>query len=788
MTNFRQEVKRNMQILNKNLINVKKEVEKLQGAEGVIEKVAVKQAEKPEPVLSRVPIVTPQTEFEKEIPESAKKTAPLKPEFVEKPILSKPLITQMEKPATDTQTAANRADSDIKTTIPKPTTPKPRRDYEKLIGENWLNKIGIAILVIGIGFFVKYAIDQNWIGEIGRAGIGLAVGGLLVSIAHFMRKKYRAFSSVLIGGGISVFYYTISIAYHDYHLFNQQTAFVIMVGITLFSTIMAVLYDRKELAVIALIGAFTSPLMVRGETGNYIVFFTYIAIINSGMLLLSYFKKWPIINKLALGFTVLFFGTWAIIADLSPAKPGGWALAFSSLFFIQFLGMNLVHNFVRKIKFNAWEFIQLTSITALFYGTALYIVSTHNFGITSGGLTIALSLFYTALALFAKLRAGTDKALIYLLIGKAITFITITPLLLFEGNYMTLFWSIEAVVILFLGQYANMRILKNASIILTFIGLFGLAKDWVNTYAQFQSILTPFANGTFLTGIFSVITLISTFILVKREKDENAFFIHNRQYHFALGTLIFAIGYLTLLFELTFQLNYLNFTEGEKLVLWLFHLILIILGLVIAHIRKSDLMGQIFFFISCVATVTYLIFGQENNYGILFENFRSAGKETYYYLHFLQTACVIAILMLLKRSIAKITENKEAINAFTAVIAIIGLILATVELDQILGFGYGNQYGLTKVFSHARTEGYTILWGLYSFILMIWGMKKQIRMIRILALVLFSVTLLKLFLFDIQHITEAGKIVAFISLGVLLLVVSFLYQKLKAIIVDGKIE
>jgi uncharacterized membrane protein len=67
-------------------------------------------------------------------------------------------------------------------------------------------------------------------------------------------------------------------------------------------------------------------------------------------------------------------------------------------------------------------------------------------------------------------------------------------------------------------------------------------------------------------------------------------------------------------------------------------------------------------------------------------------------------------------------------------------------------------------------------------------MQKKIRIMRVLALVLFSVTLLKLFIFDFQYFSVAGKIVAFISLGVLLLVISFMYQKLKAIIVDGKVE
>lgn len=168
---------------------------------------------------------------------------------------------------------------------------KPVLDYEKIIGENWLNKIGIAILVIGIGFFVKYAIDQNWIKEAGRVAIGMLTGGILIGIAHYLRKSYKSFSSVLIGGGISVFYYTIAIAYHNYHIFSQPVAFAIMVGITIFSTILAVLYDRKELAIIGIIGGFTSPFMISNGTGDYVTFFTYIAILNSGVLALSFFKN-----------------------------------------------------------------------------------------------------------------------------------------------------------------------------------------------------------------------------------------------------------------------------------------------------------------------------------------------------------------------------------------------------------------------------------------------------------------------------------------------------------------
>ena len=82
-------------------------------------------------------------------------------------------------------------------------------DIEKFIGENLANKIGIAILVLGISFFVKYAIDKEWINETGRVVIGLACGGLLTGIAHYFRNSYRAFSSVLAGGSIAVFFFTM---------------------------------------------------------------------------------------------------------------------------------------------------------------------------------------------------------------------------------------------------------------------------------------------------------------------------------------------------------------------------------------------------------------------------------------------------------------------------------------------------------------------------------------------------------------------------------------------------
>ena len=121
---------------------------------------------------------------------------------------------------------------------------KNNPDLEKFVGENLVSKIGIAILVIGITFFVKFAIDKDWINEIARVGIGILCGVIVLGFAHKLHTKYKAFSSVLVAGGISIFYFTIGIAFHQYHIFNQLAAFIIMVFITGFSVFTSLLYNR----------------------------------------------------------------------------------------------------------------------------------------------------------------------------------------------------------------------------------------------------------------------------------------------------------------------------------------------------------------------------------------------------------------------------------------------------------------------------------------------------------------------------------------------------------------
>jgi uncharacterized membrane protein len=121
----------------------------------------------------------------------------------------------------------------------------------------------------------------------------------------------------------------------------------------------------------------------------------------------------------------------------------------------------------------------------------------------------------------------------------------------------------------------------------------------------------------------------------------------------------------------------------------------------------------------------------------------------------------------------------------TWIIALLCVTIFSAEIRNLFVWvNYTDKLSFARAETNFNKAGLTIVWALSSFI-MIWiGMKYSYKPLRITALVLFGFTLLKLFMSDISDIAPGGKIVAFILLGVLLLVISFMYQRLKKIIID----
>ena len=662
------------------------------------------------------------------------------------------------------------------------------KEFEKIIGENWLNKIGIAVLVIGIGFFVKYAIDQNWIGEVGRVMIGISTGATLLGIAHFMRKKYASFSSVLIGGGISTIYYTLTIAYQYYGLFPQSIGFLLILLNTILAVILAVLYNRKELAVIALLGAYTAPFMVSGNTPNYTAFLTYLAIVNAGMLALSFVKNWKILNYLAFGFTYLFFGAWVAMGSLMDSSVlvtnNRIALTFSIIYFTQFTGMILSYNAVRKIKFKALDMIHLISISGLFFGITVLILETFEGKNLNGILAIGLGVFFTTL-IFA-FRKLADEKLIQTLKGKLVLFSTLSFLLIFEGNYTAIFWAAEAVLLIWLGHKTKDSIFRKGGIVVQILAIGALVIDWGRTYFLGEGVEFYGLNTTFISGFLVLVGLFfSKKLIAKQEKEHPSLSQILMAYNCTLAALTYAVGFL----EVIALGKMITTSGGYDLTIWAYNALYFLGLMVIIGVQKNSRMREIVFFASSIFVIAFTVFGEFNISSIRDSAVESLSVKSLFQLHYILVATVLGIVLAIFKMSKHVVESNEGQHVLRCIVSVVLLVLLCQEIDHASVMLYANSRAdINSILQNVHVAVYTVVWAIYALVLMVLGLKKNIRMLRIFALGAFSLTILKLFTYDISNISTGGKIVAFISLGIILLVVSFLYQKLKRLIVEGKME
>lgn len=674
-------------------------------------------------------------------------------------------------------------------------------DLEKFIGENLINKIGILILVLGISYFVKYAIDKDWINEPARVGIGILAGSLVLFIAHRLRKKYAPFSSVLVAGAIAVFYFTIAIAYHEYQLFGQQVAFAIMVVITAFSCLISLSYNRMELAILSLIGGFLVPFMISSGSGNYLVLFTYIAILDIGILTLAYFKKWHVLQILAFVFTTLLFGAWVFnnVYLESPNHIG--ALVFGFVFYIIFVMTTIINNLRTKARFSKVQLVMLSLNNFVFYGVGMLVLSEFKPNL-SGLFTVFLALLNLGYALFLYKKYGLDKIAVYLLIGLTLTFITLAIPVQFSGNNITIFWAVEAVLLMWLAQKSKIKSYRFAAVIVQFLMLISLLMDWPS-YVFKQAPLTVVFNPIFIGGVFVVASFVSVGLLLRHETDKLTKFglTFNPKIYRKLSTVLAVItGYFVGFAEVAYQANaYFSFVEFLA-VFMVYHLVFTAVLCFVLDRYKSTLNHLIIniFAVFNILVFTYVSFNLPR---FQFQDYvlDNVGNTLAYYLHLLSFMLVVYFWYLLYKINKRapnygVFQNKFSIwfAVFTVVYALSnevilqGLHIMSFSVnpdefvssyDAVIDLTYPAKYKIIKT-------GLPILWGVLAFVLLILGIKKQVKQLRIIALTLLGLTIVKLFVYDISNVSETGKIIAFILLGVLVLIISFVYQKIKTLVID----
>lgn len=750
-------------------------------------------------------------EIEKKRVVTFEETKPLKEEktIVQKPIIEikppiievKPILEEpKEQPTDQKEMPVITPDESPKTIFPKqePSYYEPEKswwdsfkednpDLERFIGENLINKIGILILVLGISYFVKFSIDKGWINEPARVGIGVLSGALVMAIAHRLRQKYAAFSSVFVAGAIAIFYFTIGIAFHSYHLFSQTVAFVLMVIITAFSCLVSLSYDRKELAVLSLIGGFAVPFMVSTGQGNYLVLFTYITILDLGILALAYHKKWRIVNILSYVFTVILFAGW-LFKDIYEANPHYLgALCFGFVFYLIFVLTNIINNLRTKSVFSTVELSILASNTFLFYGAGMIILSKFHPEF-KGLFTTALGLLNLIYAWVLYKKFSLDKNTVYLLIAMTLTFVTLAIPIQFNGNYITLFWAAEAVMLMWLGQKAKIAGYRFGSVIVTILMLISLTMDWQQNYfsgLDFAILL----NKICVTGLFSVACLSVIYYLLRNEDEEFTQFgitLISKRYRKYIGVAAVVTTYILGFLEVNFQSqNHISGVNSAVSVVVLYHLLFSAILFFVLCRTKTAFNDKIATLIGVVNVILWAFWFSnyafyENNDFIL----RGPQERLAFILHYIS----LGIVLYLAVGTYKIQKENVVFEFFKteAALWLASFLIVYLASSELMLHGLVFSTNAELAFNQVIKAGFPILWGVLAFVFLIVGIKRENKTLRIIALALLGLTILKLFLFDIRNASETGKIIAFILLGVLILIISFVYQKIKVLVLDDK--
>ncbi len=727
-------------------------------------------------------------------PEATPTIEPAVPEpAYEKPLEETMFIIEEESEAIETLVVGKES--------PAPTPKKPgfferNPDLEKFIGENLVSKIGIAILVLAVGFFVKYAIDNDWIGTVGRVGIGIACGAILVALAHKLQKNYTAFSSVLVGGGLAVFYFTITLAYHEYHLFPQVAAFMIMVVITAFAVLLSLLYDRQELAVISLVGGFATPFMASSGSGSYISLFIYLIILNTGLLVIAYKKSWRLLNLLAFIFTVVIYAAWLILREYGDITVYRNGFIFATVFYLLFLVINLAHNIKENKRFIASDFGILLANTCLYFSAGLYLLAEAGAPHYRGLFSISMGLFNMLLSYILYRNKKVDSNILYLLIGITLTFVSLTAPIQLKGNNITLFWASEAVLLYWLYRKSGIRLMRLASGAITIAMLLSLIMDWMNVYGDYyftgalsKTHIPVIINKGFITTLYASICCWALWKLFQPSDNRAGIYamLPTRLFYMITGG---ALLYLSGALEVGYQFSTRYPGTGLAILYGTLYTLafITIAGMIITRLKVFS--SPVYNIMVYAAGILVYLLPVANAYYVQYQIFDGVLFSAHFTAHWLTAVLFVFLVLQLIRLIASGRAGLKNYTIATWVISLICIVFISIEgslLCNTLFYRADNPVeDIQRVY--VKT-GLPIVWGLSSFTLMWLGMQKKFRALRIISLVLFGITLLKLFLFDIRNIPVAGKIAAFFSLGVLLLVVSFMYQRLKKIIIeDGKKE
>ena len=361
-------------------------------------------------------------------------------------------------PATGATASGSEKAASALAPVPAPAAKKPFR-LEEWVGLRGLSWAGVIVVLLGTAFFIKYGYDQGWFGRLPwmrvvvPAFIGLA---LIAAGEYFSRKAYRILARVTTGGGLTAMYGAAFAAWAPLRepLVGDATAWVFMAVITVVAIVLAVQYSSLTVSIFSLVGGLAVPLLIRPERDPGHALFLYIAGVNLGVLGVAYFKKWRVLNLLAMAGTILNVVVWLYshywYHSQAAAEKLPMIVTYMTVFWALFFAVSVVYHLVGRRKPSNLD-LPLTLINAVAYSAGLYVLLRTDHHIWLGPAAAALGALYLAEGLLVRRLAPAQMRFILLQVAQALGLLTLVIPIQLSGVFIPMAWAAEAVVLFWLG-------------------------------------------------------------------------------------------------------------------------------------------------------------------------------------------------------------------------------------------------------------------------------------------------------------------------------------------------
>jgi uncharacterized membrane protein len=652
---------------------------------------------------------------------------------------TEPIAPKEGSPAADEPRAASLPDS------PLPAfRPVQRLDLEQRIGARWTTWIGAIAILFGIGFFLKWSFDNDLLGPGARVILGLIAGlGLLITGVSSRHRNWGHLSASLAGLGLGVMYLSLFAAHTLYGFLGPGAAFAGLLAVTVLGAAVAVASSQQAIAVVAVLGGLLTPVLLAVEQPDERNLFAYLLVLGLLVLAVARFRNWPALTRLAWVGTALLVHA-ALGAEPEPLHPLS-RFALLTALFVLFLAVPLIGPTGERRRYGGVDLL-LVVANAAGYFWAVYVTLEAVRPAAEGAYAFALAILYRLVAADYAARVPGDEPTVVIHEGVAWTFLTLAISLALSGRFVTLAWAVQGVALLWLASRAETPVAAwgGAAALL-------LAASRVVAFDRHLSGEVPVWNLTYAAHLAVVAALLAGGSLAAAARPARLRGLTGDKLRIALWTVA-AVILAVLLWR-------------EPSGLWpatLLTIELVVLG-ALARIARSAAWVIAMPIVALVVLVRVLVTD---------DVLATIAADSFWSAPFVSRIGACAALALAGRALASSSAGARALWIGRRLSALAGLALLFVlsaNWTRYAGAGWTTQVGLS------------ILWTLYAAVALSWGFLRSNPRVRYAALALFGLTVLKVFYVDLSAVRTAFRILSFLVLGTVLLGVSFLYQKARAV-------